>query len=604
MAAVAQLSNQHDVHPLLRHPRPITGDFAKAQRMLGLIADSEENTTTLRREKSKTTKWLERPLYAHLDVSDIESEKEEEFRLERGKIAQSTNEASLDERSSHHCISRERPTSFYSENSAQSIIEPKSRSDVSFVKRRPEPLRSLRPVSYNPQDLLSPQWTASPATMSPNTQHDRPASLQFNRHNMNRGSISSISSSGSVQRMAHPQTWPNPSPQLSAQGRAERPTLYQPPWSATEQYSPSSPNSPHTLEQRPRPTSFASYQHRDRRNSKIASSRGLRNNSYPNFSRPNPGSTPKAIPGESLEGGFSHDSSVESQSGPSSATFSGFVANNDIPKDEKKTKNRWSAIANPLKKFTRRRSSAASAEPNLTETLHTFRQMNITDQDIHPYDVHAAGNIQVAPIITSPTTKPLPTPSYSPLDTRQPNFEAELPKPFAPWAQAPPSPALSHDKRRSCDISRSPRRRRASSLLSIENVVESRPESYHSRESSLASLGMPSPVRHIPLPQPRPMFDSTASSRTGSRRGTPVVERSCIICKTAKEPDAFASRRISGNCWHEPATCYQCLKAHIEACVAKQGWDHCSCPECGEVMTYEDMGAFADDDNSFVKWED
>ena len=42
--------------------------------MLGLIADSEE--ARLYREKSVTTRWLERPLYAHLDVSDVESEKE------------------------------------------------------------------------------------------------------------------------------------------------------------------------------------------------------------------------------------------------------------------------------------------------------------------------------------------------------------------------------------------------------------------------------------------------------------------------------------------------------------------------------------------------
>jgi hypothetical protein len=42
--------------------------------MLGLIAESEE--VRLHREKSITTRWLERPLYAHLDVSDVESEKD------------------------------------------------------------------------------------------------------------------------------------------------------------------------------------------------------------------------------------------------------------------------------------------------------------------------------------------------------------------------------------------------------------------------------------------------------------------------------------------------------------------------------------------------
>jgi hypothetical protein len=71
---LAQIQSQHDIHPALRHPRPVTRDSAKAQRMLGLIADSEE--ATLQREKSFTTRWLEKPLYAHLDVSDVESEKE------------------------------------------------------------------------------------------------------------------------------------------------------------------------------------------------------------------------------------------------------------------------------------------------------------------------------------------------------------------------------------------------------------------------------------------------------------------------------------------------------------------------------------------------
>lgn len=61
-------------HPALRLPRPVTRDTAKAQRMLGLLAEPEDSG--LFREKSITTRWLERPLYAHLDVSDVESAKE------------------------------------------------------------------------------------------------------------------------------------------------------------------------------------------------------------------------------------------------------------------------------------------------------------------------------------------------------------------------------------------------------------------------------------------------------------------------------------------------------------------------------------------------
>lgn len=71
---MAMLAPDLALHPALRHPRPVTRDTAKAQRMLGLIADSED--AKLHREKSITTRWLERPLYAHLDVSDVETEKE------------------------------------------------------------------------------------------------------------------------------------------------------------------------------------------------------------------------------------------------------------------------------------------------------------------------------------------------------------------------------------------------------------------------------------------------------------------------------------------------------------------------------------------------
>jgi hypothetical protein len=42
--------------------------------MLGFIADSEEALRNLQREKSVTTRWLERPMYEHLEVSDVEQE--------------------------------------------------------------------------------------------------------------------------------------------------------------------------------------------------------------------------------------------------------------------------------------------------------------------------------------------------------------------------------------------------------------------------------------------------------------------------------------------------------------------------------------------------
>ncbi|KAF2831440.1 hypothetical protein CC86DRAFT_366803 [Ophiobolus disseminans] len=593
MAAVAHMSSPHDVHPLLRHPRPITRDSAKAQRMLGLIADTEEKSSGLHREKSKTTKWLERPMYAHLDLSDVESEKEDVHEEDKSEAVSRRSDDDEDADRLAQWTEPDRSTSFSSEDA--------EKLDTSFNKRRPVPLKSLRPISYNSQHLLSPEWTASPTTMSPNTQRPRPLSLQPSSPGAQRSSFSSTSSSGSVPRFLHPQTWPAPVPQHQGGGRVDRPVSYQPPSSSLDECTCSSLGSPQAIERRPRPTSFANFQHRDRRNSKIASSRGLRNNSYPNFSRPI-SDPPKVVPGESIETDAVYNRFANVEVGPPSpapirGALDGFEISNAKSRDEKKSKHRWSTIPSTLKNFTMRRSSTTAQDQTADSNIDNLRRMNLTEENLR-----YAGDANRT-IVTSNPAKPggtlLPTPSYSPLDFKHPFIEAGLPPPFAPWANAPPSPALTHDKRRGSEMSLSPTRQRQS-RLSVENIVISRPVSMHSRNSS---SGMPSPGRQ--MPPSHMQMNYPASPRPGSsRRGTPSLERTCIICKTTKEPTAFITRRIAANCWHEPATCYQCLQAHIEKCVTTQGWEQCTCPECGERLTYEDMGAFADDDNTSVRWED
>lgn len=587
MTAVAQVPS-HEVHPLLRHPRPITRDSAKAQRMLGLIADTEEKLTGLRREKSQTTKWLERPMYAHLDVSDVESEKENDHKKKHSAAV----EAKRDDRNDADLLERwsDRPTSFSSEDAVQNCLEPKTKLDVSFNKKRPEPLASLRPVSYHSQHLLSPEWTASPATMSPNTQHQRPISLQPNSSNMHRSSFSSNSSSGSVPQFVHPQTWPAPFAQQQANGHMQRPVSYQPPSTTSGQGNISPFGSPQLHEQRPRPTSFATYQHRDRRKSKIASSRGLRNNSYPNFSRPISEAGPTETPGEIINGNAVFRRFDDCEVGPPSpslatrTTFETFDLGNGDLKNEKKPKKRWSTIPETLKKFTNRRISGTAPET----TMESLRRINLTEDNLTHYQGEVS-HTRVRPNTSTSGVKLLPTPSHSPLEFKHPVFEGGLPPPFAPWADAPPSPTASL----------SPTKKGLRSRLSIENFKKKRPESMHSH-SRQSSLGMPSPLTLAP-----PLLVTThapTSSQPTSRRGTPSLERSCILCKTTQEPSAFISHRISGNCWHEPASCYNCLKSHIERCVTAQGWDHCSCPECGELISYDDMAAFAED--GIVKWED
>jgi hypothetical protein len=603
MTAVAQISS-HDVHPLLRHPRPITRDSAKAQRMLGLIADSEEKLTGLHRQQSKTTKWLERPFYAHLDVSDVESEKEEDFEKRHGAVV----DAKSDDEKDAHLLERwpKRPTSLSSEDAVQNSLEPKTKLGASFNKKRPEPLKSLRPTSYTSQHLLTPDWTASPATMSPNIQHQRTNSQQPNSPNMHGSSFSS-SSSGSMPQFLHPQTWPVPQAQQQwTNGRTARPVSYQPPSSMSRDGSYSPLGSSHSDERRPRPTSFATYQHGERRKTKIASSRGLRNNSYPNFSRPISEAGPTALPGEIVRDDVVYRRFNDCEVGPPSPSFpvrtalEGFEIGNDKNKDDKKPKKRWSAIPDTFKKFTTRRSSGTVQEPTPETTKEALRRMNLTEENLTRYQ----GDVSHTPAPPSRAStlgvKLLPTPTHSPLTFKHPMLEQDLPVPFAPWAaDGPPSPTVSsHEKR---DSSLSPTRNGLRSRLSIENFKRMRPESRqshsHSRQSS---LGMPSPLTLAPLPQT--VTHAPTSPRPLSRRGTPSLERTCIICKTSQGSSAFIAHQISSNCWHEPATCFQCLKSHIERCVTAQGWDHCNCPECGEHIGYDDMAAFADD--GIVKWED
>jgi hypothetical protein len=168
MAAVAQSHVQDDVpvHPLLRHPRPIKRDSAKAQRMLGLIVDSEEALKGLQRERSVTTRWLEDP-YEHLEISDVEEEKDgfeerqEEPQKPKEEIPAVTQEKPKEDSDSDlldKWTNPDRPTSsFNPEETLKKMPDPTTKLDTSFTKRRPQPL--ARPVSYNPQHLLSPEWS-------------------------------------------------------------------------------------------------------------------------------------------------------------------------------------------------------------------------------------------------------------------------------------------------------------------------------------------------------------------------------------------------------------------------------------------------------------
>jgi hypothetical protein len=504
----------------------------------------------------------------------------------------------------------DRPTSsFNPEETLKKLPDSTTKLDTSFIKRQPQAL--ARPVSYNPQHLLSPEWIASPATMSPNTPGQRPASY-LDSPDKTRSSMSSRGSCECDHPAVHPTTaWTYPPTNQAIESRTERPISYHP-QNFTLMDSP-------PMQSRPRPTSYTAYHNRNRSSTKIASSRGLRNNSYPmNYSRPMSGIAPKAVAGENIENDMVYQRFADDEVGPPTPitsekrAFSGtstfsitsptpatpthnavdpFEALEEKAKPEKKLKNRWSTIPQALKNFgARRRDSAATQEqPKFAMVVDDLQRTNLTEENLHIYEKEVAQDPSALKRLS--TIDLIPTPTYSPFEVKPTQHDAPLPAPFAPWAGGPPSPAATADRRRSSGNSLSPRQ--LPSRLSVENVPHVRPvsmQSHHSHRSSVVALPSPNLNSTVPQPRHRPsMADMSASPRPLSRRNTPAIERTCILCKTAKPTWEFVERRITANCWHECSTCVGCLRGWVDRCVAEKGWEGVSCPECGEVMGGDDL---------------
>ena len=226
--------------------------------------------------------------------------------------------------------------------------------------------------------------------------------------------------------------------------------------------------------------------------------------------------------------------------------------------------------------------------------VESLRRMNFTEDNLHWYE-NRANQSPSTPKTRVSGMDQLLTPVYSPSEVQNSHIEAPLPLPFAPWTVGPPSPAASSDKGSiSGASSMSPTKKTASQRLSIESVTQVRPASGHSHRSSvvlLPSTGTALQPRHSVIDV---SFSPCASTHT-SRRGTPVLERTCITCKTSKPPSGFTDRRITANCWHEPATCLECLQSWIYTSLETQDSRRCTCPECGESMNQEDIVAYTYD---------
>ena len=292
-----------------------------------------------------------------------------------------------------------------------------------------------------------------------------------------------------------------------------------------------------------------------------------------------------------------------------------------------KAKNRWSTLPNILKfaKPSKRRASNAN-ELDRATVVEDFIRASQNVPITHRYSSYNEPSRSEVEPTTSPRPqsqlKPLdllPTPQHSPLAMsfdKSPRNSAVLPPPFAPWAgtadpnAAPPSPPASisnplnnPQRRKSSNPLLSPGHSHPSPLSpgSPRETLESRPTSLHSHRSSTfsshmatsltsptsASSAAPSRLSFVSptaMTPPQPAFASSSTSTP--RRGTPMLERTCLLCRTSKSIDDFSTQRITANCWHETSTCLSCMQAWVENSMDRR--EKCVCPECGESM--EDIG--------------
>lgn len=505
LGLVTRLPNSENRAIWTADARPESRDSMKAKMMLGLVQEPAANRgggAKIRREKSKTTRWLERPMYEALDSSELESDIAEEDSHSAAGVSQRTilpHELQLSPLSYHHDSQESEPV--------------------------PKPwLRLERPASLQSSPATSPISTSS--------------SDPFNTK----------------------------------------------PWIRPE---------------RPRPTSYvssiASYRTDGRRSSKIASSRGFRVNSAPNFSRPLSGVEHRSVPGENIENDPIYNQYEDDEVGPPTpASPIGPTIEQALTKRDKEVKNpkrrsgRWSSIPQTFMRFARRRSSNAVEEPKpelkpeikierKKEVMYERQKLNLTEDNLHRLD----GEVARMPKMYPPGLDYLPMPERSPLTMENSLFESPI---------SPHSPQLSLHLR-SGSFSGSP----SASLASPHRRDSGAwtPSSIHRKPVPHLSINIPPGSASPSLP---PYMEPQLSPFREPSLVPSPLSRVCVLCKEARPVKMFPARRVTATCAHQTGECLPCLQQWIEGCIETRGCERCSCPECGEPMAYEDVGAFASDD--------
>jgi len=75
---------------------------------------------------------------------------------------------------------------------------------------------------------------------------------------------------------------------------------------------------------------------------------------------------------------------------------------------------------------------------------------------------------------------------------------------------------------------------------------------------------------------------------------TVAGERDCVVCAETRDADEFPIASVTSACKHPPMTCLICVATSIRTDLSYRLWNEIKCPECGEILQYDDVQRFAD----------
>lgn len=340
---------------------------------------------------------------------------------------------------------------------------------------------------------------------------------------------------------------------------------------------------------RPRPLSFASSSLaiHARPHNKIASSRsrGLRANSYPNFSRP---IAPKPVPGEEMERDPLYLRYQNEPPTPASPVandgrdvFDGIVAARAQVEEHLKRaqtgeqqkpvrrghkKARWSSLPISLLQFAKKRASKTEEE-NLGGKKAAGKKnekIDLTEDNLQRWE-DEVGYVPKMYRLGYDILR-------SPIDMdMQVERATSTPTPSFALRGPPELPKLE--------------------TLSLLTPPSSPPQTHVSFAASSKPRASPIP-RPMPLSLPTPPLDGPNEPTLAAQKEYLASLVICTICKEAEPPSTFPSRKITSKCKHKTQTCKECIRQWVETCVETRGWNRCTCPECGETLSHDDAKAF------------